>query len=68
MSVVVKIEDRVTITCPVPANAEESAQFSTVLDARVRSGYVIVGAQDIEHGQRDPYVVGIKVTLERKDV
>lgn len=62
----VKVTDRVTIQFPVPCDAQQTAELSRRLESYVSEGYVIVSAQDIETGQRDPYVIGFKITLERK--
>lgn len=66
MSIDVKVTDRVTIQCPIPADEAHTVEFTQKLNGYVNTGYVLVGATSIEQGQRDPYVVGIKVTLERK--
>lgn len=63
----VKTTDRVTIQCPVPADRTKTTRFAEALSEYVAKGYEITGAQDIEGGsQRDPYVIGFKITLERK--
>lgn len=63
----VKVIDRVSMQCPVPATQPEAAEFTRKLASYFVEGYVLAGASTISDGtQRDPYVVGFKLTLERK--
>jgi hypothetical protein len=59
-------KDERSIRIPVPANANETAKFVDWLGVGFTSGYTIKSASDIQSGdQRDPYVVGLHITMER---
>jgi len=67
VTIEVKVTDRVTIQCPIPATKEQTVELTRKLDGYVSEDYIVVSSQAVEGGsQRDPYVIGFKLTLERK--
>lgn len=62
----VSVRNEVTITCPAPAAREDTEKFTDTLKHFVDDGYTVKLAQTISSGdQRDPYVIGIRIVLEK---
>lgn len=58
--------DERSIRVPVPANTELTATLVAWLGKNFQDGYTIASADSIQAGtQRDPYVVGLRITMER---
>lgn len=64
-SATVSIVDERSITVPIPANAKDTAIFVDFLVCAHEEGYDIKAAQTLEHGQRDPIVHALRVTMAR---
>lgn len=67
MPVEVETRDERTIQVPVPAGRADTQTLAGFLMQAHSDGYTLKDASDIQSGsQRDPYTVGLRITVEKK--
>jgi hypothetical protein len=63
---VVKATDTREIRVPIPADQGNLSALGTYIVSAAEDGFNLTGASAIEHGQRDPFTVGLRLTFKRE--
>lgn len=61
----VKETDTRTLKAPVPCDAIQTEQIGKFLANAGQDGYTLVGVSQITTGQRDPYTIGVVLTVSK---
>lgn len=62
----VVVKDEVTLEIPVPSTTEQTQEAADHFKRFADDGYVLRDAWTVLRGQRDPYVVGVRLTFVRR--